>query len=164
MISTKITNLKIFTSHLLVKDTFAKFYLVESQIHTHSVFTINGHINPSYFSADERENLTGAEYNEWRMLRPVCYEIIKGKNLPSYFKFIFRLDDETSHDLLRELPDFKETDIDGLYINIKYENGSLTLTTGTSLKIFTLDKSLDKAFDSFLIHFLDSNSIEYTIC
>lgn len=164
MISAKITNLKTFTSHLLVKDTFFPFCLAEAQIQTHSVFNINGRINPSYFPAKEQENMDTSGYNTWELLRPICYEIIKGRNLPSYFKFIFRLNTENTRELLLGFPDFKETDIDGLFINIKYENGSLTLTTGTSLKIFTLEKSLDKAFDAFITRFLDENSIEYMIC
>ncbi|MDD6571894.1 MAG: DUF5721 family protein [Thermoflexaceae bacterium] len=164
MISAKITNLKTFTSHLLVKDTFSGWSLVEAQILTHSVFTINGRKNPSYFTQEEQDDTDTGDYNPWELLRPVCYEIIKGKNLPSYFKFVFRLDACNTKKILSSLSDYKESDIDGLFLNIKYENGSLTLTTGTSLKIFTLDKSLDKTFDAFITRFLDDNSIEYSFC
>lgn len=164
MISLKINNLKNFTSQLLVKDTFSNFYLVEANIHTHSTFTINGRVNTSYYSTEELENQGDHEFNTWDKLRPICYEIIKGRNLPSYFKFIFRLDTEHTNKIISSFPEFKDTDVDGFFINVKYESGSLTITTGTSLKIFTLDKSLEKAFDSYITVFFDKNSIEYSIC
>lgn len=163
MISVKINNLKTFSSHLLVKDTFSSFLLVDAQIQTHSTFQISGRKNPSYFT-EEEEDSSPSEYNPWSLLRPICYEIIKGRQLPAYFKFVFRLDEENLRKLLLTLPDFSEKDVDGLYLNVKYENGILSLTTGTALKIFTLDKALDKAFDHFLTSFLDNYSIDFSIC
>lgn len=165
MISIKFSNLKNITSHLLVKDTFNNWLLTEGQIYTHSLFTISGKVNPDYANnTDENEHSTNLsnEYNSWQLLRPICYEIIKGKQLPTSFKFVLKL----STDKIKEVidnSDFKSTDIDGLFINIKYEKGILSLTTGTSIKIFTLDKSVDKAFDSYVLKFIDSNQIEYTI-
>lgn len=164
MISLKINNIKNFTSMLLVKDTFADFLLVEANIHTHSTFSINGRINSSYYSAEESEKLSTEGYNAWSQLRPICYEIIKGRNLPSYFKFVFRLNSAQTALLLEALPEYKSTDIDGLFLNIKYEGGTLTITTGTSLKIFTLDKTLDKHFDKYINDFFEQNSIDFSIC
>ena len=39
------------------------------------------------------------------------------------------------------------SDINGLYLNIKFENNDLIYTTGTSIKVFSLDKSLDQLWD-----------------
>lgn len=174
MIFLKINDMKTFTSLLLVKNTFDKMELVEGTIKTHSTFVINGAKNASYYTdtdeepENQKENLQCSflpdEYVTWEKLRPVCYEIIKGKRLPLYFKFVFRLDNSRTAGLLAGLPDWNPADIAGLFLNIKYENGVLSLTTGTSLKTFTLDKSLDKAFDSFITAFLAENSIDYSIC
>ena len=38
-------------------------------------------------------------------------------------------------------------DVSALFLNIYYENGALTVTTGTSLKVFTLDKTLEHLWD-----------------
>ncbi len=162
MISLKITNIKNFTSHLLVKDTFADMLLVEAQISTHSTFSINGLVNTGYYSADELETM--AAYNSWSLLRPICYEIIKGKSLPTSFKIVMKLNEAQVGALLSALSDFKSEDVAGLFLNIRYENGSLTIVTGTSMKIFTLDKTLDKAFDTYITQFLENNTIEYEIC
>lgn len=150
MISLKINNLKNFTSHLLVKDTFNKWQLVEGTIATHSVFQINGRINSDFFTADDLNEFPD-KYNHWSSLRPICYEIIKGNSLPTYFKFVFRLDviDEDS--------------VDGQFVNVKYENGVLNVTTGISMKIFTPDKSAEKQFDSYITQFFIDNSIDFSI-
>lgn len=168
MISLKINNIKNFTSHLLVKNTFEDMLLVEGLISTHSTFSINGHINSGYYSQEDLENLSCIpgknSYSSWKLLRPVCYEIIKGKNLPTSFKFVLKLNDAQISALLDKLSDFKIEDVAGLFLNIRYENGNLTIVTGTSMNIFTLDKTLDKAFDTYITHFLENNSIEYDIC
>ena len=38
-------------------------------------------------------------------------------------------------------------DVGGLYLNLVYENDVLNCITGTYLNIFTMDKSLEKAWD-----------------
>lgn len=162
MIFLKINDIKSFTSLLLVKDTLEQMELAEGTIKTHSTFVIDGQKNTSYFTdADEEPD---SRYNTWERLRPICYEIIKGKHLPTYFKFVFRLDRERTAQLLSEFTDYKAEDVAGLFLNIKYENGVLSLTTGTSLNLFTLDKSLDKAFDQFVTAFLSEYAIDFSIC
>ncbi len=162
MISLKITNIKNFTSHLLVKDTFADMLLVEAQINTHSTFTINGQSNTAYYSAEESREL--APYTSWKQLRPICYEIIKGRSLPTSFKFIMKMNETQVMELLANAPEYNIQDIGGVFLNIRYDNDSLTIVTGTSMNVFTLDKSIDKAFDTYVTQFMDNNSIEYEIC
>ena len=48
--------------------------------------------------------------------------------------------------------------IANLFLNIKYDKGVLSYTTGTSLNIFTIDKSLEKAFDLYISKFISTLS------
>ena len=48
--------------------------------------------------------------------------------------------------------------IANLFLNIKYDKGVLSYTTGTSLNIFTIDKSLEKAFDLYISEFISTLS------
>lgn len=41
----------------------------------------------------------------------------------------------------------KEEDVSALFMNVVYEHGTLSVTTGTSLKIFTMDKTLEHIWD-----------------
>lgn len=49
----------------------------------------------------------------------------------------------------------------GCFLNFQYKDGKLLLTTGTSLKIFTMDKSLDHVFDEEVRQFLLKNEIAF---
>ena len=64
------------------------------------------------------------------------------------FRFVLKLAEEE----LREITDglelgFTRQDIGGLYLNIVFENGKLNCITGTSLNIFTMDKTLERVWD-----------------
>lgn len=48
-------------------------------------------------------------------------------------------------------------DINGLFLNIKFESNKLSCTTGTSLKTFSLDKSVEEAWDRYAAEFLRQN-------
>lgn len=163
MISLKINNLKNFTSQLLVKDTFASYLLVEGIIKTFSAFTIDGGINKDFFADDDTGYAKGS-YNTWEKLRPICYEIIKGTQLPTYFRFVFKLPDADVSHIISDFPEYHPNDIMGFIVNIRYENGSLTIITSTSLNIFTLDKSVEHAFDTYFANFLSDNGIDFSIC
>ena len=46
--------------------------------------------------------------------------------------------------------DIQPEDVNDLFMNIKFEKDKLTVITGVSLKVFTMDKSLEKAFDNYI--------------
>ena len=52
-------------------------------------------------------------------------------------------------------------DVAGLFLNILYAEGKISCTTGTSLKIFTLDKSLDRAWDEMVRRYLRQCQIPF---
>lgn len=162
MILIKIKNIKSFTSTLLVKDTFNEMLLTEATICTHSTFTIDGHTNRNYYN--DEDEMPDTDFNKWSILRPICYELIKGKHLPSYFKYVFKLSQPDVETVISSLVDYTLADVDGLFLNIKYDKGEINIVTGTSMKTFLLDKSVEKAFDSYICEFLNKYNIEYDIC
>ena len=58
---------------------------------------------------------------------------------------------------------FKDNQISNVYLNFRYDGSTLTCVTGTSLKVFTLDKSLDHAFDKWVEKFFAEHGIEYDV-
>ena len=52
--------------------------------------------------------------------------------------------------------------IQGLYLNIRYEDGALYCVTGTSLNFFTLDKTLETEWDNAVRNFMRSHEIVCT--
>ena len=49
---------------------------------------------------------------------------------------------------------FGENDITGIYINLRYQNQLLSLTTGIAYNVFSTDKSLDAQWDKLVMKFL----------
>ena len=151
MIILSITNVKAFMSQLLVKDTFDHFLLSEATITTYNTFQIDGLIHRDYYTEEQLAALSSQEYSLWQTVRPFCFSLVKGSRTPSYMKLIFQLPASITASLIDDNGlDFTPEDINGLFINIKYEHETLTCTTGSSLRIFTLDKSLDQAFEHYI--------------
>ena len=51
--------------------------------------------------------------------------------------------------------------VGGLYLNIQYENGEMYCITGTSLQVFTMDKSLEREWDESVRQFLKEHGIAF---
>ena len=145
-------------SHLLLKPTFDEFSLVEGSIVTFNKFTIDGFLQKDFY-----EEAPEKEYSDWRDLREFCFNIIKGKRTPLSFKFILSLAKADFEKFLsaNELDGFRPENIQGLYLNFRYDGTSLQCVTGTSLNMFTLDKSLDTAWDEFVRKFFARHEIEF---
>ena len=54
--------------------------------------------------------------------------------------------------------------VKGLYLNITYDRQKLTCTTGTSLSVFTMDKSLEHTWDERIVQFFRHNQIPFILC
>ena len=162
MIAVKINNTKDFMTKLLVKDTFDNLYVSDATISTYNTFQINGLINKNFYTSEEPESNDSSEYSLWKKLRPFCFELIKGSKTPSFLKIIFLLSTEEISKLIEvNNLGFTLDDINGLVINVKYCEGVITCITGSSIKLFTMDKSLENAFDSYVKHFLSQNNIDF---
>lgn len=157
MIAENINDVKKFMSHLLVGNSFDEFYVTDITITTYNTFHIDGHIRSEFYSSDEFEALNSPLLSKWSTLKPFCYDIIKGKKTPLNFKIIFSMPPSLIEKLITENNISMASDnVANLFVNIKYEGGSLSFTTGTSLKIFLLDKSLEQAFDRYISNFIST--------
>lgn len=160
MISLNLTSQKTFISHLLLKETFDNFQFIEGEIVTFNKFAIDGFIQKKFYDNDEEL----PEYSYWKNLREYCFFIIKGKQTPLSFRFIFRLSPQNTERLLTQNSlDFQPNDIQGLYLNITFDSTGLKCITGTSLKLFSLDKSLEKAWDASVLKFFEQKEIPFTV-
>ena len=158
MIALKLTDIKDFMNKLLRSETFDHFLLQEAVIHSGASYVIDGHLNKEFYNQEELEELGLEQFRflPFSMLRNNCFDLIKGRKTPTSFKFIFLLSPEN----LRRTS-FTENDITGIFLNLKYQNQLLTLTTGVSYTIFTPDKTLELQWDSLVQKFLKQNEISY---
>lgn len=164
LIALQLTDVKTFMNQLLCSELFDRFLLSEASITKDATFTVNGHINPAFYSGEEleTEGLTGLDILPYSRLRPVCYQLIRGKHTPVSFKFVLTLSPENmKHTLARSDSSFTDNDVKGIFINLAFQNGRLTLTTGISYILFSTDRTLDHEWDGLIKKFLAKNSVSY---
>lgn len=164
MIALKLTDIKDFMNKLLRSETFDHFLLQEAVITSGATYTIDGHINKDFYTAEEIEqlHLENCTSLPFSLLRTNCFDLMKGKKTPSFFKFIFLLSPDNLEKTLTSLSSsFSPRDITGIYLNLKYQNQLLMLTTGISYSFFSVDKTLEKEWDSLVRKFLFQQQIAY---
>ena len=162
MIALRIEDIRQFTSKLFVGEIFDRFLLKEASIVTFNSFTIDGRIRQGYFTEEELEEGKIEEFSFWRMAKPFCFSLIKGKKLPGSFRIVLQPDTATVERFLNANQiGLTAEQVSGLYMNIRYEEGKLHCITGTSVTFFTLDKTLDTVWDEKVREFLKYNQIAF---
>jgi hypothetical protein len=139
---------------------FDEFQVSFIELNTFTKFNISCDINKKFLSSDEIEINEGRELITWSEIKDIIYYIIKGNKTPTYMKIVFTLPKDKIADMvtknnLNTLPN----NINGLFINILYENNILKCTTGSSVNIFTLDKTLENYWDSSVKLFFKKHDI-----
>ncbi len=160
MISFEITDVKILMKKLLKEQMFDEFEVSSVDITTFTKFSITCDINDKYLSSDETEILGQRSLVTWSEIKDILYHIIKGNKAPTKLKIIFVLPKDRTRQLVEknQLP-VNADGVNGLFININFENNLLKCTTGTSLKIFTLDKTLENYWDETVKKFFKKHGI-----
>lgn len=161
MIALALPEVKECMAKLLLSETFDPFYFIEGEIVTFNTFTMDGYLKKDFF---EQEEAPEREYALWKDVREFCFSLIKGKRTPLSFKFVLGLSDSNIEKLLLQQGlDFKPQDVRGLYINLKYDGHKLQCITGTAMNLFTMDKSLEQAWDKMVQKFFTQKEIKYEV-
>lgn len=136
-------------AHLLLKSTFHNFSLIEGEVTTFNKFHIDGQLQQGFF--DEKPP---GEYSLWKDVQEYFFSLIRGKRTPLNFKLILSLAKEDFPAFLKERGiNFRPEEIQGLYLNFRYDGQSLQCVTGTSMHIFTMDKGLEQEWDRYVKKF-----------
>lgn len=148
-------------NELLIKDRFDFFLLQEATVSTFSTFTIDGHRIDEFFTDAELEEIDeGDTLMPYEMYRGHIYDIIKGNKTPESFKIILSLPNRIVTQIISANDINIKPEGTHLVLIFRFIPGSLTVTTGISLSEFTMDKSLENAFDKWIMKFFDSVGID----
>ncbi|MBQ7795832.1 MAG: hypothetical protein IJ374_04655 [Lachnospiraceae bacterium] len=162
MVALKIEEQKTFTSGLFLGELFDRFLVREANIITFNSFTIDGHVRHGYYSDEELEENQIEEFSAWKAIKPFCFSLIKGKRLPESFRIVFMLSPDGKEKFLESrILGMSPDSVGGLYLNVHYDNNEMTVVTGTSMNIFTLDKTLEREWDESVKQFLKKHGIAY---
>lgn len=164
MIALELTDIKDFMNKLLRSEVFDHFHMQEAVITSGATYTINGQITKSFYSEEELEELglNGCRFLPFSMLRTNCFDLIKGKKTPSSFRFVFLLSPKNMEKTLSAIgSSYQTSDVTGMFINLKFQNQLLSLTTGIAYNTFSTDKTLENEWDKMVTRFLKQHEIAY---
>jgi len=164
MIALQIKNVKNFMGKLLTTDLFDTYLLSEATITTYNTFIIDGHQNQEFYTSEEWQDpsICPYDFSMWKDMRPICFQLIKGRRTPVSFKFVLHLIPSYVESILKDgSVSVPVGQIKALVLTVKYDSFGLTLTTGTALSTFIPDKSLDIFWDKYNKLFLEQSGIDY---
>lgn len=160
MIALNIPERKDFTSKLFLQNTFDPFLVSQASFTTGTSISIDGSLHKDYFTDAEWESMEQHDLIRWSLLKPLCFQIIKGNHLPEQFKIVFVLSRANTEKLLSGNGfSFSAEQVGGLFLNIRYEQGNLTCTTGVSFTSFVMDKTLEHTWDDMVKRFFKTRGI-----
>lgn len=145
-----IEDIRTFMNDLLVQEKYDSFYLFEARVKTELDYYINGKINMEFYDTEERKTREVlSEYIEWKQIKQTVYDFIRGERLPISFKLVLMFNRENITRLV-EMNNLavRPEEIGALFMNVYYEQGELHVTTGTSVRVFSLDKTLEYLWDA----------------
>jgi len=160
MLTATTSDIKQFMNQLFIDKVFDHFLLCEATIMTGSTYIIDGHINKEFYDSDDAHTETDRIYQYWEECKPIAFQMIKGRQIPLGIKIVFMLAPENIEKFLEQnnLP-YTLEQVKGLYLNIRYEYNKLHISSGTVLSVFTLDKTLDRAWEDTLTSFFTGHDI-----
>ncbi len=147
MITIDIVNNKNFMNALMKEDIFDNFEVRNIEINTFTKFEISGILNKSYFSLDEQETIN-RNFCLWKELKPIVFGLIKGSIKPKSIKIIFSYD-------TNKLEEF-DNNASALFLNIVFEDNKIICTTGSSQKVFSLDRNVETKWDIYIGNFFNN--------
>ncbi|MGN0361322.1 MAG: DUF5721 family protein [Bilifractor sp.] len=172
MIALQIEHVGKFMNQLLLQETFDRFLISEAQITTFITFSIDGQMHREFYSDDydnSHADHTPAVENvhqpdpqaRWKDVRPFCLQIMKGRHLPLSFRFVFQLSPGQIRRFLENNDlAYDPANVLGLFLNIQYRSQILSVTTGSSLRIFSMDHTLDQAWDHYVQRFFTAAGLD----
>ena len=159
MIALKFPNQKQFTQALFLQPMFDAYTLYEGTVVTGCTYEIDGHRNTDYYN--QEDDAPQGDFLRWEEIRPICFQMIKGKRLPLQFKFVLRAPEAlVEHILTQADTGIAPEQVQALHLIIQYRSGELTVTTGTALSFFTLDKTMEQLWDRYVGLFFEKQQFE----
>lgn len=157
-----ILDIKPFMQLLFQSEHLKSYDFVSADIRTDMTYSLDGHMNKSFFSEEEITSLSLEQKNylPWSLAREKIFVLIKGKKTPSLLKIVLKVSDEQADTLLSATnSSLNSNDIDGIFLNIIYNENKLNVICGISYRIFTMDKNLEFEFASSIVTLFKSCNI-----
>lgn len=151
-----VEELKNFMSILLRGALFDAWEVTEARVETFFELSINGRLKQDYFEEEEKRDRVFAKWGE---VKEIFFQAVRGKRLPGMLRVVLAADREWTEKILSECGKEREEAGAVLYLNIRYTASGCQLVGGVSHPGFTMDRTVDMAWDAALQGFLKTNGI-----
>lgn len=155
MFSATVEELKNFMTVLLRGTVFDTWEVSEARVETFFELSVNGRLKKDFFE----EETAGREFIYWGEVKDIFFQTVRGKRLPGLLRIVLAADGKWTGKILAECGKEKEEAGAVLYLNIRYTANGCQLVSGVSHPGFTMDKTLDAAWDKVLLDYLKENGI-----
>ena len=160
MIQLTADDTKAFMNCLLRTEAFDNFLLYEMSIDILYHVEFSGKINEDYLSDIEKESYHEQNYITWADLKGQITALLKQGRTPSAMKITMSLNQKATLDIQqRLLGDKASYPVQGFLINTTFDGTQVKVTTGVNYSQFTMDKSVERAFDSMMEKFFKRNEL-----
>jgi len=156
MYSGTIEELKTFMALLLRGELFDTWEVTEAKVETFFELSVNGRLKKDFFEEPVEPH---RDFVKWGEIKDLFFQAIKGKRLPGMLRIVLAADREWTERIVRECGKEKEEAGAALFLNIRYTAAGCQVISGVSHVGFTLDKTLDNAWDGALQEFFKRNGI-----
>lgn len=156
MFSGNVEELKSFMAVLLKGELFDAWEVTEAKVETFFELSVNGRLKKDFFDAPEHVQ---RDFAKWGEVKEIFFQAIKGKRLPGMFRVVLAAERDRTEQILRDCGKEREEAGASLYLNIRYAAGNCQFISGVSHVGFTLDKTLDDAWDRAVLAFFKENGI-----
>lgn len=161
MIALGVKDVKGFMNGMLAGNLFDPFLMIEGMLVVSVTYSFDGHINYDFYPEEDRDSIKTYEFQPWSDFKRIALELIKGQNAPILVKFMFMLKPEKAVEMLtKESPEGDFSSLKGLLVSMKYENGAITLTTGTSYDTFVPGHDTDRLWDNNIKKYFSAKGVD----
>jgi hypothetical protein len=151
---------KNFMNQLIKTGIFDNFLVLSLDLDTLCRFSVNGAVNSGYMSKEDAQIQSIDEFVAWTYIKPVVATVLRQSLRPTGMKLTLTLSQEATEEILRRHgQSHAGHPIKGFILNILFDGQHVKLTTGVNYNQFTLDKSLEYAFDAMITQFFKKNEL-----
>lgn len=144
----QIEEIKEFMELLFLTEKFDKFCVSTIELKTLVAISIQGNLLHDWLGEEDRERYAGTEYVPWKLIRPMVFSLIKGRQTPKLMRIQF-------------VHPVENGDYGGL--RIQFMNNELTCISSYSSANFSLDKGKEQIWDEQCHAFFHKNQIVSTL-
>ncbi|MCR4616823.1 MAG: DUF5721 family protein [Lachnospiraceae bacterium] len=164
MIALKVNEVKSFMNGFVAGTLFDPFLTVEGLVVTSITYNFDGALNQEFYDEEKNDPAPPYKYQPWSDTKAAVFSLIKGTKTPICLRFMLALKPEKATEMLsRQIQDEDFSYVKNLLLTVKYENGAITLTTGTSYNSFVMSHDADNIWDKNIQKYLAGKGIDFEI-